>query len=77
MDEKREQWILCPVCGKGKVLHALPGTRAVELEVFCRRCRQRSVLDVGGPAEDQRAAARGETNWSGLKDRGKENRDRA
>ncbi len=37
-------WVLCPHCGRGKVLHLRPGTRAVQLEVYCRRCRQSSVI---------------------------------
>ena len=37
-------WGLCPPRGRGKVLHLRPGTRAVQLEVYCRRCRQSSVI---------------------------------
>lgn len=44
-------WLLCPVCGRGKVLHLLPGTRAVGLEVYCKRCRQTSVVDIAAPEE--------------------------
>lgn len=66
MDTNMENWILCPVCGKGKVLHVLPGTRAVELEVFCRRCRQRSVIDVAGPkAWDGLTAGNGRRQQAG------------
>lgn len=42
----REGWILCPRCGQGKVLWLRPETRAVGLEVHCKRCKQRSILDI-------------------------------
>lgn len=46
-----QDWLLCPVCKRGKVLHLLPGTRAVGLEVYCKRCRQTSVVDIAAPGE--------------------------
>ena len=43
----QEGWVLCPRCKKGKVLRLRPETRAVALEVHCKRCNQRSLLDIG------------------------------
>lgn len=43
---QREEWVLCPQCRRGKVLRLRPETRATELEVYCKRCNRRSILDI-------------------------------
>ena len=43
---RTEEWVVCPLCRKGKVLRLRPETRAVGLEVHCKRCNQRSILDI-------------------------------
>ncbi len=39
-------WLLCPNCRGRKVLKLLPETRATAVTVFCRQCKQESVVDV-------------------------------
>lgn len=39
-------WLLCPACGKSKVLKLLPETRAENLIVHCKRCGVESVVNI-------------------------------
>jgi len=39
-------WLLCPRCGRGKVLKLNPGTRAADLTVFCKVCGQESIVNI-------------------------------
>lgn len=39
-------WLLCPKCGRGKVLKLLPTTVVKDLEVCCKICKQRSVVNI-------------------------------
>lgn len=39
-------WLLCPACGKHKVLKLLPETRAENLIVHCKRCGVESVVNI-------------------------------
>ncbi len=43
---KTNQWLVCPVCGVGKVLKLLPNTEAKNLIVFCRVCRKESIVNI-------------------------------
>lgn len=42
----RNGWLLCPACGRGKVLKLNPQTRAVELTVFCKVCGAESIVNI-------------------------------
>lgn len=42
----KNQWLLCPVCKRGKVLKLNPGTRAVELTVYCKVCGSESIVNI-------------------------------
>ena len=42
----KDGWLLCPVCGKQKVLRLTPGTTAKDLPVYCKLCRQESIVDI-------------------------------
>ena len=44
--QTRDGWLLCPRCGRGKILRLLPTTRASDLEVFCKICKQPSVVNI-------------------------------
>lgn len=39
-------WFLCPKCGRGKVLKLLPTTAVTDLEVYCKICKQKSVVNI-------------------------------
>lgn len=39
-------WIMCPVCRRGKLLKLTKGTRAKELVLFCRNCKQETVVSI-------------------------------
>lgn len=39
-------WVMCPVCGHGKILKLTEQTRAAGLVLFCRRCKHESVVDI-------------------------------
>ncbi|MET0017879.1 hypothetical protein [Oscillibacter sp.] len=38
--------LICPKCGRGKVLKLNPETRAKDLTVFCKVCKQESVVNI-------------------------------
>ncbi len=43
----RDGWVTCPECGRNhRLLHVRPETEAKCLEVYCRTCRQRIVLNI-------------------------------
>ncbi|WP_369284005.1 cysteine-rich KTR domain-containing protein [Oscillibacter sp. GMB15532] len=42
----QDKWLICPRCGRGKVLKLNPGTRAKDLTVFCKVCGQESIIDI-------------------------------
>lgn len=42
----RDGWLLCPVCGKTKVLRIYPETRGRMIQVFCKRCGSESIVNI-------------------------------
>lgn len=40
---------MCPKCGRGKVIKLLPTTVVKDLEVYCKICKQPSIVNI--PAE--------------------------
>lgn len=42
----KDGWLMCPVCGKGKVLRIHADTTAHALPVYCRRCGQESIVNI-------------------------------
>lgn len=36
----------CPYCGNPKLLRIAPGTEAMRLPVWCRKCRRELVIDI-------------------------------
>lgn len=45
----RDGWLMCPVCGKMKVLRLEAETTAHALPVYCRRCGQESIVNIDAP----------------------------
>lgn len=42
----KDGWLLCPHCGKQKVLRIYPETRARCLQVYCKRCGRESIVNI-------------------------------
>lgn len=42
----KDGWLMCPRCGRGKVLRLDPGTRAKDLPVYCKYCRMESIVNI-------------------------------
>ncbi len=41
-----ERWLVCPSCGRQKLLRLLPGTVIQDLPVYCKLCRKESVVNI-------------------------------
>lgn len=39
-------FLICPFCGNPKLLRIMPGTEAVRLPVWCRKCRRELVINI-------------------------------
>lgn len=39
-------WLICPRCGKGKVLRLNPETKARSLTVYCKICGKESIVNI-------------------------------
>lgn len=50
----RDGWLVCPVCGKPRLLHVLDTTRAKDLPVYCRKCRTETIVNIGQEPEPER-----------------------
>ena len=45
----KDGWLMCPQCGKMKVLRLEAETTAHALPVYCRRCGQESIVNIDAP----------------------------
>ncbi len=45
----KDGWVICPVCGKGKLLKTLPDTTAHHLPSKCKRCGQVTIVNIEAP----------------------------
>ena len=39
-------WLLCPCCGRGKVLRLTAETSARSLAVYCKICKKESIVNI-------------------------------
>ena len=39
-------WLICPKCGGSKVLRIYPDTRGKKIQVYCKRCRKESIVNI-------------------------------
>ena len=51
----KDGFILCPICGRQKVLKILPETRGTHIPVFCKNCRKQSIIDIDTMSLSRRA----------------------
>lgn len=42
-------WVICPVCGKGKILKINPDTTIHRLPRVCKICRQETIVNIEAP----------------------------
>lgn len=58
MNVTKDGWVLCPICGKGKLLLTKRETVIRHLECKCKRCGQVSELNIEAPepASDETSA---------------------
>lgn len=53
----KDGWLLCPVCRKGKVLKVRADTEVKNLEVRCKLCRQKSLVNIKSLSQSRSASA--------------------
>ena len=46
--------IVCPVCGRPTQFRVRPDTVAKQLPVWCKHCRQESVVNIGAPEPESK-----------------------
>ena len=39
-------WLICPVCKRHKLLRILPSTVVKDLPVYCKHCRNESIVNI-------------------------------
>ncbi len=44
-----DDWVICPVCGKGKLLKLLPTSIVRNLPSKCKRCGQETIVNIEAP----------------------------
>ncbi len=49
----RDGWLVCPVCGKPRLLRIAADTRAAGLPVYCRRCRTEIIVNIDEPEPER------------------------
>ncbi len=42
-------WVLCPICGKGKILPVNPDSTCHHLPRKCKRCGQETLVNIEAP----------------------------
>ncbi len=42
----KDGWLMCPICGRQKLLRLRPDTVAKALPVYCKRCGQESIVNI-------------------------------
>lgn len=53
----KDGWLMCPACGRGKVLKVRRDTEVKNLEVCCKLCRQKSIVNIESLSQSRSASA--------------------
>ena len=53
----KDGWLMCPACGRGKVLKLREDTEVKNLEVCCKLCRQKSIVNIKSLSQSRSASA--------------------
>lgn len=51
----KDGWVMCPACGRGKVLKVRVDTVVKNLEVYCKLCRQKSIVNIESQSQSTSA----------------------
>ncbi len=51
----KDGFILCPICKRQKVLRVLPDTSGKRIPIYCRNCKQESIIDIDQSSLSRRA----------------------
>jgi len=54
----KDGWLLCPACGRHKVLRVTPETWAENLPVYCKHCGRESIVDIDLRLSQRRVTTR-------------------
>lgn len=41
-----KRWVMCPACGRGKVLQVFKNTKVYHLPVYCKMCKKESIVNI-------------------------------
>lgn len=53
----KDGWLMCPVCRRGKVLKVREDTEVKNLEVHCKLCGQKSIVNIKSLSQSRSASA--------------------
>ena len=53
----KDGWLMCPVCRKGKVLKVREDTEVKNLEVRCKLCGQKTLVNIESLSQSRCASA--------------------
>lgn len=53
----KDGWLMCPVCRKGKVLKVREDTEVKNLEVRCKLCGQKTIVNIESLSQSRCASA--------------------
>ena len=53
----KDGWVMCPACGRGKVLKVRADTEVKNLEVCCKLCRQKTIVNIESLSQSRSASA--------------------
>ena len=42
-------WVICPMCGKGKILPVLADSTCFHIPRKCKRCGQETIVNIEAP----------------------------
>ena len=51
----KDGYLLCPICKRQKVLRILPDTVGKRIPVWCKNCKQESIVNIDPESLSQRA----------------------
>ena len=42
----KDGWLMCPACGRSRVLRIYPDTEGKAIAVYCKKCGRESLVDI-------------------------------
>lgn len=53
----KEGRVICPLCGRPTQHRVLPQTKAVNLPIWCKLCRQESIVNIQSLSQSHETSA--------------------